>query len=136
MIRIATESDIPSIRLLMESVPGFWHEGWRDDVLERAIRAADGLAFVWDQGEGTTGFVCAHDVGFLGYLSLLVVAEEVRGRGIGKQLVRRVERGLAARGCASLISDVWKDAEGFYRALGWTSADVVLLRQRLSEVNN
>ena len=136
MIRIATESDIPSIRLLIESVPGFWHEDWRDDVLERAIRAADGLAFVWDEGEGITGFVCAHDVGFLGYLSLLVVAEEVRGRGIGKQLVRRVERGLAARGCASLISDVWKDAEGFYRALGWTSPDVVLLRQRLSEVNS
>ena len=136
MIRIATESDIPSIRLLIESVPGFWHEDWRDDVLERAIRAAGGLAFVWDEGEGATGFVCAHDVGFLGYLSLLVVAEEVRGRGIGKQLVRRVERGLAARGCASLISDVWKDAEGFYRALGWTSPDVVLLRQRLSEVNS
>ena len=136
MIRIATESDIPSIRLLIESVPGFWHEDWRDDVLERGIRAADGLAFVWDEGEETTGFVCAHDVGFLGYLSLLVVAEEVRGRGIGRQLVRRVERGLAARGCASLISDVWKDAEGFYRALGWTSPDVVLLGQRLSEVNS
>jgi len=131
MIRIATESDIAHIRLLMKSVPGFWHEDWRDDVLERGIRAADGLAFVWDEGERITGFVCAHDVGFLGYLSILVVAQEVRGRGVGKQLVRRVERELAARGCATLISDVWKDAERFYRALGWTSPDVVLLRQRL-----
>jgi len=131
MIRIATESDIPHIRLLMTSVPEFWHQDWRDDVLERGIRAADGLAFVWDEGEGIKGFVCAHDVGFLGYLSILVVAGEVRRRGIGRQLVRRVERELAARGCSTLISDVRKDAEGFYRALGWTSPDVVLLRQRL-----
>lgn len=120
----------------MKSVPGFWHKDWYDDVLECGIRAADGLAFFWDEGKRSNGFVCAHDVGFLGYLSTLVIAEEVRGRGVGKQLVRQVERELAARGCAVLISDVWKDAEGFYRALGWTSPDVVFLRQRLSEVNN
>ncbi len=131
MIRTATTSDIPHIRSLLKSVPGFWRENWRDDVLERGIRAADGLTFVWDEGGRIVGFVCAHDVGFLGYLSQLVVAEESRGKTIGKQLVCRVERELAARGCAVLISDVWRDAEGFYSALGWTPPDVVLLRQRL-----
>jgi ribosomal protein S18 acetylase RimI-like enzyme len=100
-------------------------------VLERGIRAAEGLAFVWTDGGDIAGFVCAHDVGFLGYLSVLVVAEEARGRRIGRQLVRQVEREMAARDCAVLISDVWKGAEGFYRALGWTSPGVVLLRQRL-----
>jgi GNAT superfamily N-acetyltransferase len=136
MIRKATEGDMPQIQLLMESVPGFWHKDWRDDVLERGIRAADGLASVWKEGERINGSVCAHDVGFLGYLTILVVAEEVRGREVRKRLVRRVERELAARGCAVLISDVWKDAEGFYRALGWTSPDVVLLRRRLSGANS
>lgn len=131
MIQIATENDIPHIRSLMKSVPGFWHKSWRDDVLERGIRTADGLAFVWDDSGRIVGFVCAHDVGFLGYLSILVVAAEARGKGIGRQLVRHVERELAARGCAVLISDVWRGAEGFYRALGWTPPDVVLLRQRL-----
>lgn len=131
MIRTATESDIPAIKLLIKSVPGFWHEDWREDVLERGIRAAEGLAFVWTDSGDIVGFVCAHDLGFLGYLSVLVVAEEARGRGIGRQLVRQVEREIAARGCAALISDVWKGAEGFYRALGWTSPGVVLLRQRL-----
>ena len=131
MIQTATEIDIPAIRLLMKSVPGFWHEDWREDVLERGIRAAEGLAFVWTDSGDIVGFVCAHDVGFLGYLSVLVVTEEARGRGIGRQLVRQVEREMAARDCAVLISDVWKDAEGFYRALGWTSPGVVLLRQRL-----
>jgi len=132
MIRTATESDIPTIRTLLKSVPGFWHDDWREDVLERGIRTADGLTFVWVDDSEIDGFVCAHDIGFLGYLSTLVVAEDARGREIGKHLVRQVERELAARNCTVLISDVWKDAEGFYRALGWTSPDVILLRQRLT----
>ena len=136
MIRTATEDDVLRIRSLVKSVPGFWRSSWRDDVLERGIRAADGLAFVWDGDGRILGFVCAHDAGFLGYLSLLVVAQDARGKGIGKQLVRLVERELAARGCAVLISDVWKDAQGFYRALWWTSPDVVLLRQRLHFANS
>ena len=115
----------------MRSVPGSWHANWREDALERGIQAADGLAFVWDDAGGIVGFVCAHDVGFRGYLSALVVAERARGRGIARQLVGHVEHELAARGCAVLISDVWKEAEGFHRALGWTPPDVVLLRQRL-----
>jgi ribosomal protein S18 acetylase RimI-like enzyme len=131
MIRTATELDIPAIRTLMMSVPGFWHADWREDVLERGIQSSDGLAFVWAEGMDVVGFVCAHDTGFLGYLSALVVSEEARGRKIGRQLVRQVEQELAARGCTVLISDVWKDAEGFYRALGWKSPDVVLLRQKL-----
>jgi ribosomal protein S18 acetylase RimI-like enzyme len=117
----------------MQSVPGYWNVAWPDDVLERAIRSADGLAFVWDEGGKLAGFVCAHDVGFRGYLSQLVVAEDARGRGIGGQVVQRVETELTARGCVTLIADVWKEAEGFYRALGWRAPDVVLLGKRLLE---
>lgn len=133
MVRQALETDVPGIRALMESVPGFWHPEWRPDVLERAIDSANGLTFVSEEAGQIIGFACAHDVGFLGYLSSLVVAEAARGRGIGAALVRRVEHALAARGCAVLIGDVWKDALGFYQALGWSAPDVVLLRQRLSD---
>jgi len=42
-----------------------------------------------------------------------------------------VERELDARNCDVLISGVWKEAAGFYRALGCASPDAVLLRQRL-----
>ena len=61
MTRMATESDIPHVRSLMKFVPGFWHKSWRDDALERGIRAADGLAFVWDDGGRIVGFVCARE---------------------------------------------------------------------------
>ena len=131
MIRAATENDAPHIQALIESVPGFWHAEWRPDAVERAIRAANGLSFVWQEQDHVLGFACAHDVGFLGYLSLLVVAESARGQGIGQELVRHAERELAARGCATLISDVWQDAAGFYQTLGWSAPGAVLLRQRL-----
>jgi ribosomal protein S18 acetylase RimI-like enzyme len=95
--------------MLIQSIPGVWHESWRDDVLERGIAAADGLAFVWEEWPQIVGFICAHDVGFHGHVSLLVVAERARGRGIEKQLVERVQNELAERGCLLLpTADVWE----------------------------
>ena len=132
-IRVEPRGDILNIHSLLQSVPGFWNEALLDDVLERAIRTADGLALVWDEGGQLVGFVCAHDVGFRGYLSELVVAEEARGRGIGRQLVQRVEKELTARGCVTLIADVWKEAEGFYQVLDWRAPEVFLLWKRLLE---
>ena len=131
MIRNAREYDVAAIHTLINSVPGLWHKEWRPDALERALRASAGLAFVWEEEGKILGFSCAHDVGFLGYLSLLVVSETARGQGIGRELIIRTERELAERGCAIVISDVWQDAVGFYKALGWSAPGAVLLRHRL-----
>jgi GNAT superfamily N-acetyltransferase len=130
-IRPAVETDVKQIRALIESIPGLWHVDWRPDVVECAIQSANGLAYVWLEGAEVVGFACAHDVGFLAYLSLLAVAEAMRGRGIGAALIRHIEQTLATRGCAILISDVWQDVVGFYRALGWSAPPVVLLRHRV-----
>ena len=132
MIRPAIKRDLPGIKKLMRSDPGFWQDSWREDVLERALDAAHGLAFVWEEKTQILGFVCAHDVGFRGYLSELIVAASSRSRGIGKQLVKHVEGGLKSRGCTVLISDVWRGAETFYRSLGWSQPDVLLLRKNLA----
>ncbi len=131
MIRPVTQDDIPAIKGLMQSEPGFWSDAWRSDALERGITSSSGLSFVWDETSQILGFVCAHDLGFRGYLSELVVAPGSRSRGIGEALVRHVERILGERGCTVLISDVWKDAVSFYRLLGWSEPDVVLLRKQL-----
>ena len=132
MIRNAEEYDFLYIRELIQSVPGLWHEEWRRDALEQACRASNGLAFIWEENGKILGFSCAHDVGFLAYLSLLVVAESARGQGIATQLIRHTEQVLIERGCATLISDVWSDAVGFYQSLGWSSPAAVLLRHHLS----
>jgi aminoglycoside 6'-N-acetyltransferase I len=130
-IRPAVAADVPAITSLLQSEPGFWQEHWRRDVLERALVSAQGLALVWEEDGQLLGFICAHDVGFRAYLSELIIAKIARGKGFGTALLQRVEEELSARGCAILISDVWRGAVPFYEALGWSAPDAVLLRKRL-----
>jgi predicted N-acetyltransferase YhbS len=132
MVRKAKYADIPTVKALLQSEPGFWQNSWRDDVIERGIKSADGLAFVWEESGQILGFICVHDLGFRAYLSELIVEDSARDRGIGKQLVRHIENELRARGCTVLISDVWKGAERFYKSLGWTEPGAVLLRKKLA----
>ena len=81
MIRATTQNDIPAIKALMQSEEGFWSEAWRSDTLKRGLTSSAGLSFVWDEANQILGFVCAHDLGFRGYLSELVVAAGARSRG-------------------------------------------------------
>ena len=131
MIRTATKEDIPKIVELMKSEPGFWPDDSRNDVLERAIDSVDCLAFLWEENEHVIAFASAHDVGFLAYLSTLIVAVPARNKGIGKKLIQHIENESKSRGCNTLMSDVWKNAVGFYKSLGWSEPDVVLLRKKL-----
>ena len=130
MIRTASESDIPEIERLMRSEPRFWNEEWPADVLRKAIHASDGLAFVWEEG-AICGFVCAHNLGFRGYLSELIVSKTARGKNVGARLLERIEDELGARGCPLVIADIWKSAEPFYRKARWKSPGVVLLTKKI-----
>lgn len=132
MIREAKETDIPAIQAMMRAEPEFWQEAWRVDVLDRALEAAAGLAFVSIEGGKVVGFICGHDLGFRAYLSELIVSGPHKHHGIGTQLLDRLESELTFRGCSVLISDVWKNTRGFYEGQGWSSPDVVLLRKKLN----
>jgi len=114
----------------MRSEPGFWNEKWPKDILRKAIQAANGLAFVCEEQGTILGFICAHNLGFRGYLSELIVSKDARGKDIGSQLLKRVEHELGSQDCPVVISDVWKTAEPFYRKMGWEPPDVVLLAKR------
>jgi GNAT superfamily N-acetyltransferase len=122
---------IPAIRAPIQSEPSFWQESWREDVLDRGLEASGGLSFVWEESGQILGFICAHDLGFRGYISELIVKSSERGRGVATGLVEKVQQKLVSAGCAVLISDVWRDAEEFYKSMGWTEPDVKLLRKRL-----
>lgn len=88
---------------------------------------------MWEQGaQQIVGFACAHDLGFRAYLSELIVDARVRRQGIGTRLVQAVEEGLRRKGQKILIADVWGDAESFYRSLGWSPPEAILLRRRLA----
>lgn len=132
MLRNAITSDVPRIRTLMQTVPGLWQPSWSDATIAATIHSGNGLAFVWEQASRILGFACAHDLGFRAYLSELVVDASVRRQGIGTRLVQAIEEVLRRRGQEIVIADVWRDAEHFYRSLGWLPPDAVLLRQRLA----
>ena len=136
MIRKSNRSDIPSIEKLMKSIPGFWNNEWRDDVIERGIAPENSLSFVWEENGKIIGFICVHDLGFRAYLSELIVLKDDQGKNIGKELVKEAEGELQKRGCQLIISDVWNDAVGFYEKLGWSPPDVVLLRKNIKETAN
>lgn len=131
MLRVATESDLPTIESLMRGEAGFWKQAIRPNTLEIEMASAKDLAVVCEQDGRIVGYACAHDLGFRAYLSECIVAAAARGNGIGERLVEHIQDKLRQRGCAVLFSDVWKSAEGFYRALGWSEPDVILLRKRL-----
>ncbi len=98
-----------------------------DDVLHRALKSSNGLAYVWDDS-AIIGFVYGHDVGFHGYLSELVVARDVRRKGIGRRLVQQVQKELTKRGCHLVMADTWHEAGPFYDSLGWVPvSDLVTL---------
>jgi GNAT superfamily N-acetyltransferase len=132
MIRTASTYDVDRIRALMKSVTGFWDEAWRPDVLERALASAETVAIVHLDAENIDGFACAHDLCFRAYLSELVVLPSAQGKGIGGQLLTEIEKRLKGRGYSVVIADVWRDAEEFYSAHGWTPPTVSLLCKRLA----
>jgi GNAT superfamily N-acetyltransferase len=131
MIRIADKADIPVLMELMQSEPGFWKQLPRPDALDVELASAGDLAVVWEDQGRILAYACAHDLGFRGYLSELIVAPAARHRGIGRRLVEHIERTLHARGCPLVFSDVWRSSERFYRSLGWSEPDVTLLLKRL-----
>jgi ribosomal protein S18 acetylase RimI-like enzyme len=134
VIRPAVAADIEDVTTLMNSVAGFRDETWRPDVLERALGSPDTIALVHLEDEEINGFACAHGLGFRAYLSELIVSAKAQHRGIGSGLLSEIERRVVDRGCSVIVGDVWRDAEAFYHAQGWTPPSAVLLRKRLPRV--
>jgi len=68
----------------------------------------------------------------VGRISMMVVDEGLRGRGIGALLVRAAERALKAQGCymVEVTSNLTRtDAHRFYERLGYERTSVRLARE-------
>jgi ribosomal protein S18 acetylase RimI-like enzyme len=85
--------------------------------------------FVAETGDAVVGFIVVHWVPFPmlagteAYISDLVVAAELRGVGIGRNLVDAVEEAARARGCVRLMLNNRIAAKsfqrGFYPKIGY-----------------
>ena len=68
----------------------------------------------------------------VGRISMMVVDETLRSRGIGARLVRAAEEALAAQGCymVEVTSQVRRiEAHRFYQRLGYEQTSVRLARE-------
>ena len=82
---------------------------------------------VEEQTDQVVGFITALSDGVLSAsIPLLEVRESHRGRGIGRELVRRVLEGLRPLYMIDLSCDA--DLKGFYEAFGFRAGTALLLR--------
>ena len=133
MIREMRKEDLPDVKLLMQSIPYFWHECWTDETLEKAFSVSGALIFIYELRKQIVGCIFAYDFGFRAYIAELAVSEQVRNCGIAKSLLEHVNSILKERKCELIIADVWETAESFYKKLGWENPKAVLIRKRLIE---
>ena len=112
---------------------GFW-EGWPTPPSAarhlRALRGSEVAILAVDDATGrVVGFVTAVGDGELAaFLPFLEVLPEYRGRGIGRELVRRVVEALGGRYAIDLVCD--DDLVPYYERLGFTRLTAMAIRDR------
>ena len=78
------KEDLLTVKLLMQSIPNFWHESWTESTLEKALTVSDNLAFVYELNTQIVGCIFVFDFGFRAYIAELAVAEQSRNSGIAR----------------------------------------------------
>lgn len=109
-----------------------WNDPKRD--IARKMEEQPELFLVGTRGGRVVATAMAGYDGHRGWVYYMAVHPEEQGGGIGRELMRSVERALRGRGCQKINLMVRADnteAVGFYERLGFTVEDIVSLGKRL-----
>lgn len=109
-----------------------WNDPRKD--IARKLAVQPELFLVGVLGEAIVATAMAGYEGHRGWVNYLAVSPEHQRRGLGKTLMREVEKRLMERGCPKLNVQV-RAADGealqFYRRLGYAQDEAVALGKRL-----
>ena len=109
-----------------------WNDPQQD--IARKLRVQRELFLVGEIDGRIVGVVMAGYEGHRGWVNYLAVEPELRGRGLGRQLMLAIERLLGERGCPKVSLQIRRgnrDVVRFYESLGYAEDDVVSMGKRL-----
>jgi ribosomal protein S18 acetylase RimI-like enzyme len=109
-----------------------WNDPRKD--IARKLAVQPELFLVGVLGDAIVATVMAGYEGHRGWVNYLAVSPEHRRKGLGKTLMREVEKRLMERGCPKLNVQVRAtngEALQFYRRLGYAQDEAVALGKRL-----
>jgi len=109
-----------------------WNDPRKD--IARKLTVQPELFLVAEEEGGVAATVMVGYDGHRGWVNYLAVDPALRGRGLGRALMRRAEELLIERGCPKLNLQVRAGNEHvveFYAALGYTDDRTVSLGKRL-----
>ena len=143
LIRPAVESDERSVYDLITTLMGFPldREAFHD-VFVRNLHCESVLYYVAESDGAIVGFGSLHTepqlhhVGLAGEIQELVVHETVRSKGIGAELVSRLEEEAEKRGCVSIEVTTrkrWVDAQRFYKGMGFRQTHVNFTKDLITQ---
>jgi predicted N-acetyltransferase YhbS len=116
LIRVMNPDDLPAAMQLVESVG--WNQTERD---LRLFLEGPGNIYLAAEIDGrVVGTVASINYGRrLAWISMMIVAETCRGRGIGKQLLQTLIGRLQAAGYRTIKLDATPEGRPVYRKLGF-----------------
>ena len=120
-IRHGESSDLPSVLELLTAA----------GLPTADLTSADGLQlWILTAGDSPRGVIALERFGDDGLLRSLALAREYRHRGLGRELVARLERDARDAGIAQLVL-LTETAESFFSRLGYDSIDRCLMSEPL-----
>lgn len=141
-IRTAETSDAPAIATLMTQLGYPSTPGEIERRLTRLLPKPDYTAVVAESDGDVVGLVIVHLEHGLEYDAIdgrimgLVIDERWRGRGLGKRLMREMERWCQERGAGRVLltsGNRRADAHKFYDALGYERTGVRFIKRLQKE---
>ncbi len=109
-----------------------WNDPRRD--IARKLQVQRELFLVGEIDGRIVAVVMAGYEGHRGWVDYLAVEPELQGKGLGRQMLAAVERGLAERGCPKVQLQIRRGNLGvvrFYRELGYAEDEVISMGKRL-----